>query len=64
MKYLIYLLEKATRDMDEENGVEKIVWIIDYANFSQLQGLTLTKLSKEIVDVLQNHYPGLHAFIC
>jgi len=57
VKYLVYLLEKAIKSMDESKGVEKIIWIIDYAGFSQLTGFTMTKVSKEIVDILQNHYP-------
>jgi len=57
VKYLVYLMEKAVRSMDESKGVEKLVLIIDYKGYSQLAGLTMTRISKEILDILQDHYP-------
>jgi len=57
VKYLVYLMEKAIRSMDESKGVEKLVLIIDYKGYSQLAGLTMTRISKEILDILQDHYP-------
>jgi len=60
VKYLVYLLEKAILAMDETQGAEKIVWIIDYRNYSSPMGLSsfsYLKMAKEIVDILQNHYP-------
>jgi hypothetical protein len=58
VKYLVYLLEKAIKAMDESQGVEKIVWVIDYSGFSQIAGMSMTKISMEIVGILQDHYPG------
>ena len=58
VKYLVYLMEKASRATDESKGIEKLNWVVDYKDFSQLAGIVLTKVSKEILDVLQDHYPG------
>ena len=57
LKYLVYLLEKCVQAMDEENGVEKIVWIVDWKGYSQLSGMSMSKLSVEVLDIVQNHYP-------
>ena len=52
MKYLVYLMEKASRAADESKGIEKLIWVVDYKDFSQLAGIVLTKVSKEILDIL------------
>src|SRR5689334_1960425 len=58
VKYLVYVMEKSIGAMDETHtGVEKLAFIIDYSNFSQLSGMSLGKVSLEILDILQNHYP-------
>jgi hypothetical protein len=51
-------MEKASRAADESKGIDKFVWLVDYKDFSQLTGIVLTKVSKEILDILQDHYPG------
>lgn len=58
VKYLVYLMEKATRACNESKGLDKLVWLIDFKNYNGLTGLTMTKISREILDILQDHYPG------
>jgi len=50
-------MEKATKSIDLSIGAEKLVWLIDFSNYSSMGGLGMTKISKEIVDILQDHYP-------
>jgi len=57
VKYLVYLMEKASRAADESKGIDKFVWLVDYKDFNQLTGIVLTKVAKEILDILQDHYP-------
>jgi len=57
VKYLVYLMEKAVRSMNESAGVDKLVLIIDYKDYNGLAGISMTKISKEILNILQDHYP-------
>lgn len=41
VKYLVYLMEKATASCDESKGIDKIIWLIDFKVISQTF-LTLT----------------------
>jgi hypothetical protein len=57
LKYLVYLMEKAAEYMDEEQGIEKLVWVVDFKGYSQISGLAMTNMSVEVLHVLQDHYP-------
>jgi len=57
VKYLVYLMEKTTKSIDPLTGAEKIIWLIDFNNYSSMGGLGMAKISKEVVDILQDHYP-------
>ena len=42
----------------EENGVEKITLLIDFTGVGMsLAGVDNTKVSLEVLNILQNHYP-------
>jgi len=59
VKYLVYLMEKATRSMDESVGVERSIWLIDYrgTSFYQVTAMNNAKLAREVLEIVQNHYP-------
>ena len=33
IRYLIYLLEKCIKSLDESKGEEKLAWVVDYKNY-------------------------------
>lgn len=47
-----------------EQGVEKLLWVVDFKDNSQMHGMSLMKVSKEILDILQDHYPGITFVFC
>jgi len=57
IKYLVYVMEKASKSIDPSLGVEKFSWIIDYNNYSGMGGISMAKIAKDIVGILQDHYP-------
>eukprot|EP01112_Ceratiomyxa_fruticulosa_P008510 TRINITY_DN2205_c0_g1_i1.p1 TRINITY_DN2205_c0_g1~~TRINITY_DN2205_c0_g1_i1.p1 ORF type:complete len:327 (-),score=67.84 TRINITY_DN2205_c0_g1_i1:28-1008(-) len=57
IRYLVYLLEKCIMSMDEAKGEEKLAWMVDYKNYSQLTGMGMTKMAFEVLNIVQNHYP-------
>jgi len=57
VKYLVYIMEKCAKSIKPSTGAEKLVWLIDFSNYSTMGGIPMAKISKEIVDILQNHYP-------
>eukprot|EP00027_Filamoeba_sp_ATCC50430_P016083 CAMPEP_0168578540 /NCGR_PEP_ID=MMETSP0413-20121227/21388_1 /TAXON_ID=136452 /ORGANISM="Filamoeba nolandi, Strain NC-AS-23-1" /LENGTH=213 /DNA_ID=CAMNT_0008612395 /DNA_START=357 /DNA_END=998 /DNA_ORIENTATION=- len=57
VKYLVYCMERAISMMDESKGIEKVMWVIDHRGTNAFAGLGMIKIAKEIVDIMQNHYP-------
>ena len=58
VKYLVYLLEKAIERMEEEyTGVTQLVILIDFADYNPLSGVKHTSTNREVLGILQNHYP-------
>jgi len=56
VRYLCYLLEKCAL-VAAKNKKEKLLLIIDFKGNSQINGLLNIKISQEVLQVLQDHYP-------
>ncbi|KAG7990165.1 hypothetical protein I3843_02G011800 [Carya illinoinensis] len=54
VRHLVYLLENAILNLPE--GQEQMSWLIDFTGFS-LNTSVSVKTSREIINILQNHYP-------
>ncbi|CAI5510293.1 unnamed protein product [Closterium sp. Naga37s-1] len=54
IRQMVYCMENAVQSLPE--GVEQMVWIIDYKGFT-LRKSPLMKTSREVLHILQNHYP-------
>ncbi len=59
VRALVYLLEKTISRMDESQGIDKLTIVIDFGYFSQLSGIANMKVSKDVAQILQDHYPGI-----
>jgi len=64
VRYLVYVMEKTIRAMPA--GVEKLDLLIDFKDANKISGIGEMKISKEILDIMQDHYPErlAHSFIC
>jgi len=56
VKYLCYLMEKCTLAANKNNR-EKLTLMVDFKGNSQISGLANVKVSLEVLQVLQDHYP-------
>lgn len=54
LRHLVYLLENAILNLPE--GQEQMVWLIDFTGWSLSNAVSM-KISKETLNILQNHYP-------
>nr|AFK41743.1 unknown [Lotus japonicus] len=54
IKHLVYLLENAILNLSE--GQEQMSWLIDFTGFSLGTNLS-PKTARDIIHILQNHYP-------
>ncbi|KAL6058166.1 Phosphatidylinositol transfer protein (PITP) [Balamuthia mandrillaris] len=58
VKYLVWVLEQAILQMDASKGVEKMLWICDFANTGVSNfKLSNVNVSNEVLRILMNHYP-------
>ncbi|XLS57113.1 hypothetical protein HN51_006868 [Arachis hypogaea] len=53
-KYFVYLMENAVLNLPE--GQEKMTWLLDFDGFSLTTNIPI-KTSRDIIYILQNHYP-------
>lgn len=56
VKYLVYCLEKCIR-AGETQDREKMSLLIDYSKYSNLSGMSMIKMSLEVLKILSDHYP-------
>eukprot|EP01120_Amphizonella_sp_Union-15-10_P014285 TRINITY_DN6872_c0_g1_i1.p1 TRINITY_DN6872_c0_g1~~TRINITY_DN6872_c0_g1_i1.p1 ORF type:complete len:336 (-),score=63.68 TRINITY_DN6872_c0_g1_i1:100-1107(-) len=56
LKYLVYVMEKTLLAAASKHR-EKITLLIDYHGASNMNGIASMKLSKEVLNILQSHYP-------
>jgi len=54
VRHLVYLLENAILNLPE--GQEQMSWLIDFTGFSLNSNLSV-KTARDIINILQNHYP-------
>ncbi|KAF3440794.1 hypothetical protein FNV43_RR19080 [Rhamnella rubrinervis] len=54
IRHLVYLLENAVLNLPE--GQEQMSWLIDFTGFS-LNTSVSVKTARDIINILQNHYP-------
>lgn len=54
IKHLVYLLENAILNLPK--GQEQMSWLIDFTGWSMAANVPM-KTTREIVHILQNHYP-------
>ncbi|ESW28033.1 hypothetical protein PHAVU_003G253300 [Phaseolus vulgaris] len=54
IRHLVYLLENAILNLSE--GQEQMSWLIDYTGLSLNTNISL-KTARDIIHILQNHYP-------
>lgn len=54
VRHLVYLLENAILNLQE--GQEQMSWLIDFTGFS-LNGNVSVRTARDIINILQNHYP-------
>ncbi|KAE9607758.1 hypothetical protein Lal_00013382 [Lupinus albus] len=54
IKHLVYLLENAILNLSE--GQEQMSWLIDFTGFSLSTNVSI-KTARDIIHILQNHYP-------
>ncbi|OIV93752.1 hypothetical protein TanjilG_07655 [Lupinus angustifolius] len=54
IKHLVYLLENAILNLSE--GQEQMSWLIDFTGFSLSTNVSI-KTARDIIYILQNHYP-------
>lgn len=54
VRHLVYLLENAILNLPE--GQEQMSWLIDFTGFS-LNSNVSVKTARDIINILQNHYP-------
>ncbi|KAK7386528.1 hypothetical protein VNO78_26822 [Psophocarpus tetragonolobus] len=54
IRHLVYLLENAILNLSE--GQEQMSWLIDFSGLSLGNGLSV-KTARDIIHILQNHYP-------
>jgi len=51
-------MEEAVKQTNEKEGVEKMVWILDFADFgSRVSDADSKETSRATLNILQNHYP-------
>ncbi|KAI7754451.1 hypothetical protein M8C21_004714 [Ambrosia artemisiifolia] len=55
VRHLVYLIENAILNLPD--GQEQMTWLIDFTGFSINASNIQVKTSRDIVNVLQNHYP-------
>nr|XP_043607617.1 phosphatidylinositol transfer protein PDR16-like [Erigeron canadensis] len=55
VRHLVYLIENAILNLPE--GQEQMTWLIDFTGYSMNASNIQMKTSRDIVNVLQNHYP-------
>jgi hypothetical protein len=64
LNHLVFNLENAFATMDASKGVEQIVWIVNWAEFSLSDAAPLS-FGRTVLSVLQNMYPErLNCFFC
>jgi len=56
VKYLCYLMEKCALAANKNNR-EKLLLILDMKDNNQMTGLANIKISQEVLQILQDHYP-------
>ncbi|XP_071693559.1 CRAL-TRIO domain-containing protein C23B6.04c-like [Rutidosis leptorrhynchoides] len=61
VRHLVYLMENAILNLPE--GQEQMTWLIDFTGYSINASNIQLKTSRDIVNVLQNHYPERLAII-
>ncbi|KAF5762321.1 putative CRAL-TRIO lipid binding domain, CRAL/TRIO domain, CRAL/TRIO domain superfamily [Helianthus annuus] len=61
VRHLVYLIENAILNLPK--GQEQMTWLIDFTGFSMSASNIQMKTSRDIVNVLQNHYPERLAII-
>jgi hypothetical protein len=54
VRHLVYLLENAVLNLPE--GQEQMSWLIDFTGFSLNTSISV-KTARDIIHILQNHYP-------
>lgn len=55
IRHLVYLVENAILNLPE--GQEQMSWLIDFTGLSYKNCVSV-KTAREIINILQNHYPG------
>lgn len=55
VRHLVYLIENAILNLPE--GQEQMSWLIDFTGYSINASNIQPKTTRDIVNVLQNHYP-------
>ncbi|KAL6067727.1 Doublecortin domain-containing protein 2-like [Balamuthia mandrillaris] len=55
-KFMIHAQENAIRHMDEENGVEKMIWLVACKGYSYKHNGEVG-FARELISILANHYP-------
>jgi len=54
----VYLLETGINNTAEDDGVEKLTWVVDFATFSfSIADSTSKNIALAVIDIVQNHYP-------
>ncbi|KAD3640765.1 hypothetical protein E3N88_29988 [Mikania micrantha] len=61
VRHLVYLIENAILNLPD--GQEQMTWLIDFTGYSINASNIQVKTSRDIVNVLQNHYPERLAII-
>jgi hypothetical protein len=58
VRFMVWLMEASVAATDETHGVEKLVWVLDFADFGQRANDAASRhTSRTTLDMLQNHYP-------
>ncbi|KAJ3087482.1 Non-classical phosphatidylinositol transfer protein (PITP) [Quaeritorhiza haematococci] len=57
LRWRVQLMEKAISLLDFENGIETVTQVHDYSQTSFFMGNKMKAVTKQVIDIFQNHYP-------
>eukprot|EP00824_Muranothrix_gubernata_P009681 TRINITY_DN2238_c0_g1_i1.p1 TRINITY_DN2238_c0_g1~~TRINITY_DN2238_c0_g1_i1.p1 ORF type:complete len:453 (+),score=76.13 TRINITY_DN2238_c0_g1_i1:37-1359(+) len=57
VRHLVYTIEQAVLTMNENGGVEKMAWIIDFKGVKSRRDLPTLKTAVKFIDILSTHFP-------